>query len=102
MLLPTTTFGYNGIIYYVVHKLHFFSRMAIHLGIHNHLIMDGKCTESLEEIRRLIVEEVNHTHDMKMSLIFLSVNKTFLARHLFNDCNDAKVELLKGEQLEQI
>jgi hypothetical protein len=76
--------------------------MAIHLGIHNHLIMDGKCRESLEEIRRLIVEEVNHTPDMKMSLIFLSASKTFLARHLFNDCNDAKVELLKGEQLEQI
>jgi hypothetical protein len=74
---PHCIISYNGIIYYVVHKLHSLSRMAIHLGIHNHLIMDGKCKESLEEIRRLIVEEVNHTPDMKMSLIFLSVSKTF-------------------------
>jgi len=56
--------------------------------------------ESLEETKRLIVEEVNRTPDTKMFAISLSANKTFLARHLFNECSDGKVELLKGEWLE--
>jgi hypothetical protein len=53
--------------------------------------------ESLEETKRLIVEEVNRTPDTKMFAISLSANKTFLARHLLNECSDGKVELLKGE-----
>jgi hypothetical protein len=68
--------------------------------VHNHLIADGKCEESLEETRRLIIEEVNRTPDVKIFVISLSANKTFLARHLFNDNSDGKMELLKGEQLE--
>ncbi len=37
----------------------------------------------------------------KVFMISLSASKTFLARHLL-DYSDGKVELLKGEQLEQI
>ncbi len=74
--------------------------MAIHLRVHNHPVEDGKCKESLEETRRLIVEEVDCTLNVNMFVIFLSADKTFLARHLLNDYNNGKVELLKGEQLE--
>ncbi len=44
----------DGRIYYVVHKLQFMSRTTIHLGIYNHPVVDGKCQEFVEEIRRLI------------------------------------------------
>jgi hypothetical protein len=71
--------------------------MAIHLGIHNHFIVGGKCRERLEETKRLIVEEVICTPDVKTSVISLSVNKTFLARHLLNDYNNGIVELFKGK-----
>jgi hypothetical protein len=71
--------------------------MAIHLGVHNHLIADGKCKESLEEIRKLIVEKVDRTTNTKMFVISLRANKTFLVKHVFDDCSDGKVELLKGE-----
>ncbi len=80
-----------------MHKFQSLSRATIHLGVHNHLIVDGKCRESLEETRRLIVEEVVCTPNAKMYVISLSARKTFLARQLLDDCSDGKVELFKGE-----
>jgi hypothetical protein len=55
--------------------------VIIHLGVHNHFDADGKCKESLEETRRLIVEEVVCMLDVKMFVISMTVSKT-LARHL--------------------
>jgi hypothetical protein len=69
----------------------------IHLGVHNHLV-----AKLVEETKRLIAKEVDHTHDAKIFSISLSASKTFLANYLFDDSNDGKVELLKGEQLEHI
>ncbi len=85
--------GCNGRIYYVVHEFHSLPRVVIHIGAHNHLVVDGKCGESLEETKRLITDEVNCMLHAKMSTISLSANKTFLAMHLLN----GKVELFKGE-----
>ncbi len=50
--------------------------MVIHLGVHKHLVVDGKCKESMDETRRLIVEEVDRTLDVKISTTSLSANKT--------------------------
>jgi hypothetical protein len=61
------------------------------------LVYNGKCRESLKETRRLIVEEVDHTPNAKISVIFSSASKTFLVKHMFNECNNGEVELLKGE-----
>jgi hypothetical protein len=72
------------------------SRATIHLGVHNHLIANGKCNKFLEETRRLIAEEVVCMLDVKMFIISMSVNKT-LAMHFFNDCSYGIVELFKGE-----
>jgi hypothetical protein len=33
--------------------------------------------------------------NVKMPMISLSASKTFLARHLFDDCSDGKVEFFK-------
>jgi hypothetical protein len=73
------------------------SRKTIHLGVHNHPIVDGKCRKLVEETKRLIVEEVDRTLDAKIFSISLSANKTFLVSYLFNDSSDGIVELLKGE-----
>ncbi len=48
----------GGRIYYVVHRLQSMSRATIHLGVHNHPVVDGKCRESIEETKRLIAKEV--------------------------------------------
>jgi hypothetical protein len=49
--------------------------VAINLGVHNHPVVDGKCRESLEETKRLIVEEVDHTLDPKVFVISPNANK---------------------------
>lgn len=56
----------------------------------------------MEKTKILIKEEVNRTPSAKTCMISLSVNKSFLAKHLFNDNGDDNVELLKGKQLEYI
>jgi hypothetical protein len=73
------------------------SRATIHLGVHNRLVADGKCRESVEETRRLITKKVDHTPNAKMSLISLSATKTFLASYLLDDSNDGTMEFFKGE-----
>jgi len=102
LALPFYIVGCSGRIYNVVHKLHLLSKAVIHFGVHNHLVADGKCKEFLEKTRRLNAKEVNCTLNVKMFAISLSAIKTFLARHLLDNCSNGKVELFKGEQLEQI
>jgi hypothetical protein len=51
----------------------------------------------MDETRRLIAKEVDHTLDMKISTISLSASKSFLARHVLDDSGDGMVELLKDE-----
>jgi hypothetical protein len=78
------------------------SKITIHLGVHNHPVMDGKCWESIEETKRLNIEELDCTLDAKIFVISFNVSKTFLAKYLFDDSNNGIVELLKGEQLKHI
>jgi hypothetical protein len=40
---PFCVVNCSGQFYYVVHKLQSMSRAVIHLGVHNHLVVDGKC-----------------------------------------------------------
>jgi hypothetical protein len=54
----------------------------------------------MDEIKRLIIKEVDCTLDVKISMISLGVNKTFLATHLLNDSGNDIVEFLDNEQLE--
>ncbi len=65
-------------------------------------MVDGKCKELVDETRRLIVEEVDYTPNVKIYVILLSVNKTFLAMYLLDDGGDGTVELLNSKQLELI
>ncbi len=51
---PLCVINYNEIVYYDVHRFQSISRMAIHLGVHKHFIMDGKCKESVDRTKRLI------------------------------------------------
>ncbi len=62
-------------------------------------MVDGKCKEFVDKTRRLIIEEVNHTPNLKISTISLNANKTFLAKHLLDDNGNGIVEFLHDEQL---
>jgi hypothetical protein len=72
------------------------SRATIHLGVHNHLVVDGKCWELVEEIKRLIVEEVDRTPNAKIFSISFNDSKT-LASYLLDDSGNGIVEFFKGE-----
>lgn len=56
----------------------------------------------MEETKMLIKEEVNRTLDVKTFVISLSINKSFLAKHLIIDSVNGNLKLLKGNQLKQI
>ncbi len=101
-VLPLCVTNCSERIYYVVHRLQSISKVTIHLGVHKHLVVDGKCRVSMDKIRRLNTKEVDYTLNAKISVIFLSANKTFLAKHLLDDSGNGMVELLHSEQLEQI
>jgi hypothetical protein len=73
------------------------SRATIHLGVHNHLVANGKCRKSIKETKRLIGEEVDCMLNAKISSSSLSASKTFLVSYLFDDFNDGIVELFKGK-----
>ncbi len=88
--------------HYVVCRLQYLLRVAIHLGVHNHHVVNGKCQEFIQETKRLIVKEVDRKPNAKISSISFIASKTFLANYLFDDSSDGKMELLKGEQLEHI
>jgi hypothetical protein len=62
--------------------------------------VNGKSRESMDEIRRLIVKEVDHTVNAKISVILLGANETFLVMHLLDDSGYGIVELLNNERLE--
>jgi len=74
--------------------------MTIQLGFYKHPMADGKCKEYVEETRRLIIEEVNHTSYAKISTISLGANKTFFTKHVLDDNGDGIMELLNDELLE--
>ncbi len=48
---PLCVINCSGQIYYVVHRLKSISRIVIHLGVHKHLVANGKCREFEDETR---------------------------------------------------
>jgi len=44
------------------------TRLAIHFGVHKHPMVDGKCKEFVDKIKRLITEEVDCMPNMRKYL----------------------------------
>jgi hypothetical protein len=77
------------------------SRAAIHLGIHAHLVYDGKCMEPFKEMENMVAKEVLHMPNAMSSTMTLVVNKTFMFCFLFNENGQGIVELLKGDKFNE-
>jgi hypothetical protein len=88
-------------MYYVVHLLSNLSRVAIHLETHAHFVSEGKCKNSLEEMKNMVVEEVLCMPNATSFAISLAMNKAFLSCHLFIKDGEVHVELLKCEKPNQ-
>jgi hypothetical protein len=62
-------------------------------------MVDGKCKEFVDKTKRLIIGEVDRTLNMKIFVISLNANKTFLVKHLLDNSGNGMVELLHNEQM---
>ncbi len=85
-------------MYYVMHKQENLTRMAIHLGLHDHPMVKGRSRKVFEQVKSLIEEEAFHT----LKAIAFAVNKFFLSKHLLNGDGQGPVEVLKGDKLCQV
>ncbi len=85
-----------------MHRLPIITKVIIHLWVHKHPMVDGKCREFVNETKRLVIEQVDRTLDVKIFAISLGDSKTFLAMHSLDDNGDGIVNLLNNEQLKQI
>ncbi len=89
-------------MYYVIQKLQSLWRIVIHLNTHEHLVAQGMCRESLEEIKVLVEGQVSRTLDANFFAIALNESKAFLAHHLFNENGEGPIEILQGEKLDKM
>jgi hypothetical protein len=86
----------------VVYSLSDLSRVTTHLRTHDqHHVSEGKCKESVKEMKNMVAKEVLRTPYATSSTIFLAMSKTFLFHHLFDEDGEVLVELLKGEIFNQ-
>jgi hypothetical protein len=77
------------------------SRIAIHLDTHVRFVFNGKCRESLEEMKNMVAKEVLRMANVTSFVIALIVSKTFLSSHLFNENGQGTNELLKGDKFNE-
>ncbi len=54
---------------------------TIHLGLHNHLMVEGHSIEVFEQVKSLVEEEVSCTPRATVLAITLATSKTFLLEH---------------------
>ena len=91
---------YPGCIYYVLGKGDM-SRACIHLEMHNHLVSDGICQETLDTISGLIAREVSRTPFAKNFAITMAASKEFLDKYLIHTSPRSK-KMLWGQELEDV
>jgi broad-specificity NMP kinase len=69
-------------MYYVVYKHDNVIRTTIHLGTHDHPVVESHLREMFEQVKSLVKEEASHTLGATMLAIALATSKTFLLEHL--------------------
>jgi hypothetical protein len=85
-----------------MHKQANLIQMVIHLGTHDHPIIEGKCKIVMEQVEFLVQDKVFHSLSTTLLAISLATNKTFLFKHSLNKDGDEPIEPLKGDKLHQV
>jgi hypothetical protein len=62
-------------MYYVVHKQNTLSKATIHLGNHDHLVVDGMDKDTFQDIMILVQGKKSCTLDIKNYVIALATKK---------------------------
>jgi hypothetical protein len=66
----------------------------IHLGTHDHLVVDGRCKEVINQVKALVHEKVSCTLSITSSTIALATSKMNLSQHLLNEDGEGRQTLL--------
>jgi hypothetical protein len=74
----------------------------IHLGKHDHPMVEGHYRENFKQIKSLVEHKVSWTPRATTSTIALVVNNLFFSKHLLNEDGEGLVEVLKGNKLHQM
>jgi hypothetical protein len=86
-----------------MHKQENLIQVMIHLGTHDHLMVEGRCSEVVEQAKALLHEDVFHISSIISSTInVLVASKMFMSQQLFNEDGDRLVKPLKGNKLCQV
>ncbi len=89
-------------MYYVMHKQENLNQTIIHLGTHDHPLVEGRSRIFFDQVKSMVKEEVFHTLGANVSAIVLATSKTFLSEHLLNEDGQGPMEVLKGNKLRQL
>ena len=78
------------------------SRACIHLGVHDHLVANGTCRESLDMAYQYVANEVLKTPTSKNLAIIMVVSKQVLADYLLKSPASGESNHLVGSSLEVV
>ncbi len=86
-------------MYYIMHKQENLIWTTIHLGTHDHLVVEGHSRKVVDQVKSLVEGEVSYTMGVSALTIMLVASKTFLSKHFLNEDGGGLVEVLKGKKL---
>ncbi len=89
-------------MYNIVQKQDNLTQASIHLGLHDHPMVEGHLRKMFEQVKYLVKEEASCTPWAIMSTIAFATSKTSLLEHLMNMDGQEQVEVLKGDKLRQV
>jgi hypothetical protein len=77
-------------MYYIISKNPLMTRVAVHIGTHDHPVADGEYREAMDLIQDQILTEVARIPNTKTSAIGLAVGRELLLKGLLDEGNDGR------------
>ena len=100
--IPVCITLYHALIIYV-HSIYLeTSRVCIHFSVHEHLVLNGICRESLDVTYQCVVNEVIKTSTTKNSTIVMATSKQLFIDYLLKSLSNGERYHLAGSFLEVV
>ncbi len=77
-------------------------RVVIHLGVHDHLVAEGRSQKIVVQVKSPIKEKMFHTPWATPLAIVLAASNFFLSEHLLKENGEGPMEVLKCNKLHQM
>jgi hypothetical protein len=97
---PVCIVLYHARIIYIHSTSVGMSKACIHLGVHDYLVANGTCRESLDLAYQCVTNEILKTPTTKNLAIIMAVSKHFFANYLLKSPANVEGHHLVGSSLE--